>query len=78
MNFEEKLIRYIASKLIQRKFFLTMGQFPEPKRLEKMINQVLLKLKEEYQELYLVRTKSKQGIITPAIKSIIDNLNIKK
>mgnify|MGYP003417927103 FL=1 len=78
MNFEEKLIRYIASKLIQRKFFLTRGEFPDPKRLEKMINQVILQLKEEYQELYLVRTKSEEGIITPAIKSIVDNLKIKK
>lgn len=78
MNFEEKLIRYIASKLIQRKYFLTRGEFPEPKRLEKLINQVLFNLEEKYQELYLVRTKSEEGIITPAIKSIVDNLNIKR
>ena len=36
MNYEEKLIRYIASKLIQRRYFMKKGGFPDEKTSAKL------------------------------------------
>ena len=76
MNFEEKIIRYIAYKLIQRKFFRMKGYFPDEKKLARYIQQVLEDLKTTYRQLRLVRTRSPQGLITPAVQHSVDKLHI--
>ncbi|NBO22711.1 hypothetical protein EBU94_05145 [bacterium] len=76
MNAEEKLIRYIASKLIQKKFFLRKGFLPDEKTLEYLIRRVLNVVKEEYRQYNLVRGKSESGLITPIIEKIVQELKI--
>lgn len=74
MNYEEKLIRYIASKLIQRKYLGEKGMFPDETILSRLINKVLSNLKNEYKELKYVRIKSEDGIVTPAIEKEVSRL----
>jgi hypothetical protein len=76
MNYEEKLIRYIASKLIQKKFFLRKGFLPDEQTLAHLITRVLNKVKEEYRQYNLVRGKSESGLITPIIQKIVNELKI--
>lgn len=77
MNYEEKLIRYIASKLIQRRYFMKKGGFPDEKTLAKYINFVCEELKDKYRDLKYVRNKSENGFITPLISEIVFKLNIR-
>jgi hypothetical protein len=77
MNFEEKLIRYIASKLIQRKYFLSKGTMPEPKKIVFLIQSVLDQLKEDHRQLKYVRLNSENGLITPIIQKVVDKLKIR-
>ncbi len=77
MNYEEKLIRYIASKLIQRRYFMKKGGFPDEKTLAKYINFVCEELKDKYRDLKYVRNKSENGLITPLISEIVFKLNIR-
>jgi hypothetical protein len=76
MTFEEKLIRYISSKLIQRRYFLNKGHFPDEKKLKMYIEQVLSQLKKENRQLKYVRLKSENGLITPVIKKVVDQIKI--
>jgi hypothetical protein len=76
MNFEEKLIRYIASKLIQKKFLMTKGYLPDEKKLSIYIERVLQKLKEKYRKLRYVRLHSDDGILTPLIREVVDQIKI--
>jgi hypothetical protein len=75
MNYEEKLVRCIASKLIQRKYFLHKGCFPSAKKLSNYIEQVLDDLKSQYKQLKLIRIHSEDGLITPMIKKTVDKLH---
>lgn len=77
MNYEEKLIRYIASKLIQRRYFMKKGGFPDEKILAKYINFVCEELKDKHRDLKYVRNKSENGLITPLISEIVFKLNIR-
>jgi len=77
MNYEEKLIRYIASKLIQRRYFMKKGGFPDEKTLAKYINFVCEELKDKYRDLKYVRNKSENGLITPLVSEIVFKLNIR-
>jgi len=77
MNFEEKLIRYIASKLIQRKYFLSKGTMPEPKKIVFLTQSVLDQLKEDHRQLKYVRLNSENGLITPIIQKVVDKLKIR-
>lgn len=74
MNYEEKLIRYIASKLIQRRHFMNKGEFLQEKKLAQYINRVLEQLKDEYKDLKHIRIKSKTGLITPAIAEVVSKI----
>jgi hypothetical protein len=76
MNYEEKLIRYIASKLIQRKYFMKKGEFPNQKKLEQYINMVCASLKEKYRDLKYVRNKTEDGMITPIISECVSKIKI--
>jgi len=76
MTFEEKLIRYIASKLIQKKYFLHKGEFPDDKTIARYVNRVLEDLKNKYRQLKYVRNHSDEGLITPAIKEVINKIKI--
>jgi hypothetical protein len=74
MHYEEKIIRYIASKLIQRKYYLNHGEYPQELILEKLINRVVTELKDQYKELKYVRIKSPEGIVTPQVRKVVDKL----
>jgi hypothetical protein len=74
MNYEEKLIRFIASKLIQRRYFMAKGEFPGEVKLSFYIKRVLAELKEKYRELKYVRIHSKTGLITPAILDVVSKM----
>ena len=76
MNFEEKIIRYVASKLIQLKYFRKKGSFPSENKLAFYIDQVLEDLKVNFRQLKLVRTKNPQGLITPAVQQSVEKLII--
>lgn len=76
ISFEEKLIRYIASKLIQKKFFLEKHRYPSDKELVNNINKLLHALKNKYKQLSLVRRHSELGILTPIIQEIIQSFKI--
>ena len=76
MNYEEKLIRYIASKLIQRKYLMKKGGFPDEKTLAKYVNFVCKELKEKYRDLKYVRSKSESGLITPLVTEVVNKLKI--
>lgn len=77
MNYEEKLVRYIASKLIQKHYFMKNGEFPNEKKLAKFINIVLNDLIQKHKQLKLIRTHSKEGLITPDILESVRKLNLK-
>lgn len=74
MNYEEKMLRYVASKLIQKKYFLKKGGFPSEKKLIGYIQEVLDDLKQVHRQLTLVRTHSPHGLITPAVRESVDKL----
>jgi hypothetical protein len=74
MTYEEKLIRFISSKLIQKRYFLRKGSFPEEKKLAIYINMVLEDLKSKYRQLKYVRIHSPSGLITPAIMESVNKL----
>lgn len=76
MSFEEKLIRYIASKLIQKKFFGKNHRMPSDKELSNLINYILEDIKEEYKQFSLVRRHSSNGLLTPLIKPFIEKLHV--
>jgi hypothetical protein len=76
MTYEEKMVRYVASKLIQRKFLMQKGYFPPENVLARLINQVCKQLKDEYRDLKFVRNQSEDGLITPIVKSAVDKLKI--
>lgn len=76
MTFEEKLIRYIASKLIQKKYFLHKGEFPNDNIISKYVRRVLEDLQAKHRQLKYVRTHSEDGLITPAIKEAVDRIKI--
>ena len=77
MNYEEKLIRYIASKLLQKKYFRNTGVVPSENELARLIKMVLNKLIDKYRKLEYVRLKSKNGFVTQQIAEIVDNMKIK-
>ena len=77
MNFEEKLARYIASKLIQKKYFAIKGEFPDEKKLIFYINLIIQKLNDKYRKLTLIRLHSPKGLITPQIAEIVEEIKIK-
>jgi hypothetical protein len=74
VSFEEKLIRYIASKLLQKNFFLKKHRLPSDKELANLINVVIEKVKQKYKQFSLVRRNSPHGLLTPLIKNIIDEI----
>lgn len=74
MNYEEKLIRFIASKLIQKKYFLRKHCFPTEGKLANLITIVLDDLLEEYKKFRLIRIKSESGLVTPIIQKSVDKL----
>ncbi len=76
MNYEEKLIRYIASKLIQRKYLMKKGEFPNQKTIERYVNLVCENLKEQYRDLKYVRNKAEDGMITPIISECVSKIKI--
>jgi len=76
MNFEEKLIRYIASKLIQRKYFSIREEFPSAKKLSFLINRVIEILKNKHGRLNHVRIHDSKGLVTPMVEQAIEELNI--
>jgi|688.fasta_scaffold14092_12 hypothetical protein len=75
ISYEEKLLRYIASKFIQKKFFLKKHRYPSDSELQDLIQKVLVNLKEEYKQLSLVRKHSSNGILTPIVKRFVEKLN---
>lgn len=76
MNYEEKLIRYIASKLIQRKYLRAKGEFPNEVVLGRLIHKVLKTLKEDYRQLKYVRIKSEEGLVLPAVEAVVKKLKL--
>lgn len=76
MNYEEKMIRYIASKLIQRKFYLKKKEFPSPQKLAFLINLVIEDLIEKYNKLSLVRVHEDNGLLTPLVQESVDKIKI--
>ncbi len=76
MTYEEKMVRYIASKLIQRKHLALKHCFPTATQLSNLVNRVLEDLIEEYRQLKLIRVHTKDGFITPIIKKSVDKLVI--
>lgn len=76
MSYDEKLIRYIASKLIQRRYFMKKGAFPSQKTLENYINFVCRNIKEQYRDYKYVRNKTEDGMITPIISDFVSKLKI--
>lgn len=76
MNYEERLIRYIASKLIQRKYLRAKGEFPNEEILARLINKVLKTLKEEYKQLKYVRIKSEDGLVLPAVEAVVKKIKL--
>lgn len=74
MGYDEKLIRYIASKMIQRKHLALKGEFPSETKLAQYVNRVLETLKENHKQLRLVRTQSQDGFLTPLVKGAVDKL----
>jgi hypothetical protein len=74
MTYEEKMIRCIASKLIQRKHLALKHCFPTVTQLSILVNRVLEDLIEEYRQLKLIRIHTKDGFITPIIKKSVDKL----
>jgi hypothetical protein len=76
MNFEEKLIRYIASKLIQKKYLMNKGCLPDERKINMYVERVLQKLKEKYRKLKYVRIHSDDGILTPAIREVVEQIKI--
>lgn len=74
MSFEEKLVRYIASKLIQKNYFYQKGEFPDDKKLIFYINFVLKKLTDKYKKLSLIRIHSPKGLITPQILQVVKEI----
>ena len=77
MDYEEKLIRYVASKIIQKQYFYVKGEFPDDNKLKSYINRVLKKLQDKYGLLRNVRIHSKKGLITPQIYEAVCDLKIK-
>jgi len=76
MTFEEKLIRYIASKLIQKKFFGKKHRMPSEKELGTLIDYIMQDIKEQYKQFSLVRRNSESGLLMPLIKPFVDKLHI--
>jgi hypothetical protein len=76
MNFEEKLIRYIASKLIQRKYLSIKEEFPSARQLTFFINRVIEILKEKHGRLNHVRIHDDYGLVTPFVQQAVDELKI--
>ena len=74
MTYEEKLIRYIASKLIQKKYYIKKGEFPSEPKIAQYVNIVVNDLQEQHRQLKYVRTHSENGLITPAIASSVDKI----
>jgi hypothetical protein len=76
MSYEEKLIRYISSKIIQKKIFLKKHRLPSDKELQYYIGIALEKIKDKYKQYSLVRRHSRQGLLTPLIREIINDIKI--
>ena len=76
MTYEEKLVRYIASKMIQKKFFGKKHRLPSAGELDTYINRVLSDIKDEYKQFSLIRRHSKNGLLTPLIRVFIDEMVI--
>ena len=76
MNYEEKLVRYMASKLLQRKYFRAKGEFPNEVVLARLINKVVTSLKEEYKQLKYIRIKSDDGLVLPAVEAVVKKIKL--
>lgn len=76
MHYEEKIIRYVASKLIQRRYYTNHNELPQEDILEKLINRVIKELREQYKELKYVRIKSPEGLVTPQVLKVVNKLKI--
>lgn len=74
MNFEEKTIRYIAEKLIQKRLLALKGEIAPDSVIVGFMNRVLNELKNKYKKLDYVRIKSRDGIVTPQIMEAIDKI----
>lgn len=74
MHYEEKIIRYVASKLIQRKYYSNHNELPQEAVLQKLINKVVEELRDQYKELKYVRIKSPEGLVTPQVLKIIEKM----
>ena len=76
MHYEEKLIRCIASKLIQRKYYLNKGYFPDERQINKYVEYVLTQLKQKYRQLKYVRNHTEDGLLTPIVKEVVAKIKI--
>lgn len=76
MSYEEKLVRFIASKLIQRKFFIKKHYYPTSTELSRLVERVIEDLLSEFNQLKLIRIKTNDGFIAPIIKKSVDKLII--
>ncbi len=74
MNFEEKTIKYIAEKLIQRRLLALKGEIAPESAIGGYVNRVIEELKKKYKKLDYVRIKSREGIVTPQIIEAIDKV----
>ena len=76
MNFEEKLIRYMASKMLQRKYLAAKRKLPSEKQLAFYLNQAVDEIKNRYKQFSLVRRHADDGLLTPLIREIVDQIHI--
>lgn len=74
MNFEEKTIKYIAEKLIQRRLLALKGEIAPESVIGGYVHRVIEELKKKYKKLDYVRIKSREGIVTPQIMEAIDKV----
>ncbi len=74
MNFEEKTIKYIAEKLIQRRLLALKGEIAPESVISGYVHRVIEELKKKDKKLDYVRIKSREGIVTPQIIEAIDKV----
>ncbi len=74
MNFEEKTIRYIAKKLIQKRLLVLKGEIAPDSVLGSFVDRVINELKKKYKKLDYVRIKSRDGVVTPQIAEALNKV----
>lgn len=76
MDLEEKLIRNMSARMIERKYRSIYGTEPEGKTIRYLVEKFIDKLKEEFGALYLIRHRTPDGNLTPIIKKYVDEFRI--